>query len=88
MMVTPMFGTPPSGLNEKFTITPPPVVQKSIIVTQSDSTSKMFASIASSQLKTLGAVCNPILSQNKGEEILVTSKPPLATRSNGITITM
>lgn len=85
MMVTPgMFGTPSAAL-EKAIINPPPVVQKSVIVTQ-DSASKMFASIANSQLKTLGAVatvCNPILAQAKGEEILVTSKPPLATRSNG-----
>lgn len=85
MMVTPsMFGASAKG--EKVIVNPPPVVHKSVVVTQSDSTSKMFASIANSQLKTLGAVatvCNPILSQAKAEEILVTSKPPLATRSNG-----
>lgn len=84
MIVTPsMFGT---ALNEKVIVNPPPTVHKSVVVTQGDSTSKMFASIANSQLKTLGAVatvCNPILSQAKAEEILVTSKPPLATRSNG-----
>lgn len=87
MMVTPsMFGTSASAKGEKVIVNLPPVVHKSVVVTQSDSTSKMFASIANSQLKTLGAVatvCNPILSQAKAEEILVTSKPPLATRSNG-----
>lgn len=84
MMVTPsMFGT--AALNEKVIVNPPPTVHKSVVVSQSDSTSKMFASIANSQLKTLGAVATVgnSLSQGKVEEILVTSKPPLATRSNG-----
>lgn len=87
MMVTPsMFGTAATGLSEKVIVNPPPTVHKSVVVTQGDSTSKMFASIANSQLKTLGAVgavCNPLLAQTKPEDILVTSKPPLATRSNG-----
>lgn len=89
-MVTPsmfMSGTPATAINEKAIINPPPVVHKSVIVTQSESTSKMFASIANSQLKTVGAVAsagNPVLlTQTKGDEVLVTSKPPLATRSNG-----
>ncbi|KAG4066741.1 hypothetical protein HA402_012808 [Bradysia odoriphaga] len=86
MMVTPsMFGTPAAALNEKVIVNPPPTVHKSVVVTQSDSTSKMFANIANSQLRTVGAVAivgNPT-SQANAEEIVVTSKPPLATRSNG-----
>lgn len=85
MMVTPsMFGSG-APASEKAIVNPPPTVHKAVVVSQCDSTSKMFASMANSQLKTLGAVaiCNPILSPAKAEEILVTSKPPLATRSNG-----
>lgn len=85
MMVTPsMFGSG-APASEKAIVNPPPTIHKAVVVSQSDSTTKMFASIANSQLKTLGAVaiCSPILSQAKAEEILVTSKPPLASRSNG-----
>lgn len=86
MMVTPaMFGTSATTLSEKVIVNPPPTVHKSVVVSQSDSTSKMFASIANSQLKTLGAVATVGNSSShaKGEDILVTAKPPLANPRYG-----
>lgn len=61
MMVTPsMFMTKPP-LKEKAILNPPISVQRAVVVSQASSsggggTTKMIASIASSQLKTLGAV--------------------------------
>lgn len=94
MMVTPsMFMTRPPSPKEKAILNPPVNVQKALSVTQSGSTTKMMANIASSQLKTVGAVAtsgvsssNISVSVKKPEEVsipLPIQNLSSAVKSNG-----
>lgn len=89
MMVTPsMFMSTKPPPKEKAILNPPISVQRAVVVTQGSGggTTKMIASIASSQLKTLGAVATaasvapsvPSIMNTKSpvEDLVVASKPP------------
>lgn len=95
MMVTPsMFMTRPPSPKEKAILNPPVNVQKAFSVTQSGATTKMVANIASSQLKTIGAVATSGTSSStvqtkKPEEVSSIPLLPIqnlnnTVKSNGI----
>lgn len=94
MMVTPsMFMSTKPPPKEKAILNPPISVQRAVVVSQGSGggTTKMMASIASSQLKTLGAVASaasvaPILnSKSPTEDMVIATKPPTGA-TNGTSL--